>query len=112
MVRAYDNTIPEIDVYAAELNQVWTNRIDNALDAMDGEGTLRLSTSLDGDEVVIEVADSGPGIDPDVQMRVFEPFFTSKDVGSGSGLGLVGRPRAANGTIPIIIGGHDKRHIQ
>jgi signal transduction histidine kinase len=88
VVRAYDDAVPQIEVYAAELNQVWTNLIDNALDAMDGEGTLRLATSLDGDEVVIEITDSGPGIDPDVQLRVFEPFFTTKDVGSGTGLGL------------------------
>ncbi len=88
VVRAYDDTVPQIEVYAAELNQVWTNLIDNALDAMDGDGTLRLATSLDGDEVVIDITDSGPGIDPDVQLRVFEPFFTTKDVGSGTGLGL------------------------
>jgi signal transduction histidine kinase len=88
VVRAYDDSVPEIEVYAAELNQVWTNLIDNALDAMDGEGTLRLATSRDEDEVVIEITDSGPGIAPDVQLRVFEPFFTTKDVGSGTGLGL------------------------
>jgi signal transduction histidine kinase len=67
---------------------VWTNVIDNAIDAMEGEGTLRLSTSVDGDDVVIEIADTGPGIDPDVRERVFEPFFTTKDVGKGTGLGL------------------------
>jgi len=88
VARAYDDAVPEIEVYAAELNQVWTNLIDNALDAMEGAGTLRLATSLDGDDVVVEITDSGPGIDPDVQLRVFEPFFTTKDVGSGTGLGL------------------------
>jgi signal transduction histidine kinase len=88
VVRSYDEDVPEIDVYAAELNQVWTNLIDNALDAMDGAGTLRLATFLDGDDVVVEITDSGPGIDPEIQLRVFEPFFTTKDVGSGTGLGL------------------------
>ena len=88
VVRAYGDAVPDIEVYAAELNQVWTNLIDNALDAMDGEGTLRLSTFVDGDEIVIEIVDSGPGIDPEIQLRVFEPFFTTKDVGSGTGLGL------------------------
>ena len=75
-------------MYASELNQVWTNLIDNAVDAMDGHGTLRLVTRRDGDDVVVEVIDSGRGMDPDVQARVFEPFFTTKDVGKGTGLGL------------------------
>ena len=88
VTRAYDDAVPEIEIYAAELNQVWTNLIDNALDAMGGTGTLRLATSLDGDQVVVEITDSGPGIDPEIQRRVFEPFFTTKDVGSGTGLGL------------------------
>jgi signal transduction histidine kinase len=88
VIRNYDDAVPEIDVYAAELNQVWTNLIDNALDAMDRAGTLRLATSLDGDDVVVEITDSGPGIDPGIQLRVFEPFFTTKEVGSGTGLGL------------------------
>jgi signal transduction histidine kinase len=88
VARAYDADVPEIEVYAAELNQVWTNLIDNALDAMDGDGMLRLGISLDGDEVVIEITDSGPGIEPEIQRRIFEPFFTTKDVGSGTGLGL------------------------
>ena len=85
--RAYGD-VPEIEVYAAELNQVWTNLIDNALDAMSGAGILRLAISLDGDEVVVEITDSGPGIEPEIQRRIFEPFFTTKDVGSGTGLGL------------------------
>jgi signal transduction histidine kinase len=80
--------VPPVEVYAAELNQVWTNLIDNAIDAMDGEGTLRVSMRVDGDQVVIEVADTGRGIDPEVAQRVFEPFFTTKDVGKGTGLGL------------------------
>jgi signal transduction histidine kinase len=88
VTRAYGEAVPEVEVYAAELNQVWTNLIDNALDAMEGAGTLRLATSVDGDDVVVEITDSGPGIDPEVQRRMFEPFFTTKDVGSGTGLGL------------------------
>lgn len=88
VVRAYGEDVPEIEVYAAELNQVWTNLIDNALDAMDHAGTLRLATRLDADDVVVEIGDTGPGISPDVMDRVFEPFFTTKDVGSGTGLGL------------------------
>lgn len=86
--RRYGDDVPEIEVYAAELNQVWTNLIDNALDAMEGSGTLRLATSLDGDRVVVEIGDDGPGIDPAIGRRVFEPFFTTKEVGSGTGLGL------------------------
>lgn len=88
VVRAYDDGVPDIEVYAAELNQVWTNLIDNALDAMGGDGILRLATRLDGDDVVIEISDTGPGIPDEVLDRVFEPFFTTKDVGSGTGLGL------------------------
>ncbi len=87
VVRSYGD-IPEVEVYAAELNQVWTNLIDNALDAMAGDGTLRLATSVEGDTVVVAISDSGPGIDPTIHARVFEPFFTTKDVGSGTGLGL------------------------
>jgi len=67
---------------------VWTNLIDNAIDAMDGQGTLTLSTRLDGSDVVIDITDSGHGMPADVEARVFEPFFTTKDVGKGTGLGL------------------------
>jgi signal transduction histidine kinase len=88
IVRDYDPDVPAIEVYAAELNQVWTNLIDNAIDAIGGDGTLRLATSVDGDHVMIAITDSGPGIDPAILHRVFEPFFTTKDVGSGTGLGL------------------------
>ncbi|TFH20823.1 MAG: cyclic nucleotide-binding domain-containing protein [Acidimicrobiales bacterium] len=88
LVREYDTDVPNVEVYAAELNQVWTNLIDNAVDAMDGDGTLTLATSVDGDDVVVEISDTGPGIDADVLARIFEPFFTTKDVGKGTGLGL------------------------
>jgi len=67
---------------------VWTNLIDNAVDAMGGAGTLRLTTRTDGDDVVIEVGDTGPGMSPEVAARAFEPFYTTKEVGKGTGLGL------------------------
>ena len=86
--REYAADLPRIAAYPGELNQVWTNLVDNAVDAMEGEGTLRLVTRLDGDHVVVEVGDTGPGVLPDVAERVFEPFFTTKDVGKGTGLGL------------------------
>jgi signal transduction histidine kinase len=74
--------------YPAELNQVWTNLIHNALDAMAGSGTLTLRTAVDGDCALVEVADTGPGIPGELRKRVFEPFFTTKPVGQGTGLGL------------------------
>jgi signal transduction histidine kinase len=87
VVREYAD-LPEIDAYAGELNQVWTNLIDNAVDAMDGRGTLTLRTRAEGDSVVVEIGDTGPGMPPEVVARAFEPFFTTKDVGRGTGLGL------------------------
>jgi signal transduction histidine kinase len=88
IVRNYDDGIPRIRASGSELNQVWTNLIDNAVDAMDGEGELRLVTRREASSIVVEVADNGSGIPPEIQPRIFEPFFTTKDVGSGSGLGL------------------------
>ena len=88
VVREYDRTLPPVPVYAAELNQVWTNLIDNAADAMGGAGRLVLRTRRDDESLVVEVADDGPGIAADVQPRVFEAFFTTKGPGRGSGLGL------------------------
>jgi signal transduction histidine kinase len=88
VVRDYGADVPRIDAYAGELNQVWTNLIDNAVDAMDGAGTLRLTTRADGDRVVVEIGDTGPGMAPQVAARAFEPFYTTKDVGKGTGLGL------------------------
>jgi signal transduction histidine kinase len=88
VVRDYGTDIPAVEAYAGELNQVWTNLIDNAIDAMDGAGTLRLTTRAEADSVLIEVADSGPGMPPEVAARAFEAFFTTKDVGKGTGLGL------------------------
>jgi signal transduction histidine kinase len=88
IVKDYDRTLPTIPAYAAELNQVWTNIVQNALDAMDDAGTLTVRTALDGERVLVEIGDSGPGIPPDVRQRIFEPFFTTKGVGKGTGLGL------------------------
>jgi signal transduction histidine kinase len=88
VVRDYGQDVPAVDAFPGELNQVWTNLIDNALDAMGGSGTLRIRTRLDGDQVVVEVGDSGPGMAPEVAERAFEAFFTTKDVGQGTGLGL------------------------
>jgi signal transduction histidine kinase len=87
VVREYAD-LPQIEAYAGELNQVWTNLLDNAVDAMDGQGTLTLRTRAEGDWVVVEVADTGPGMPAEVVARAFEPFFTTKDVGRGTGLGL------------------------
>ncbi len=88
VMRGYAPDLPRIEAIPGELNQVWTNLIDNAIDAMDGHGTLRLSTRADADNVIVEVADTGQGMPPEVQARAFEPFFTTKDVGEGTGLGL------------------------
>jgi signal transduction histidine kinase len=80
--------LPPIPVYASELNQVWTNLIDNAVAAMDGAGTLTVRTWRDQDQVVVEFGDTGSGIPAEIQGRIFEPFFTTKPVGQGTGLGL------------------------
>ena len=86
--RDYHPTPLLVNSYGSELNQVWTNIIDNAVDAMHGEGELRIRTFLEADCAVVEIGDSGPGIPPDIQSRIFEPFFTTKGVGEGTGLGL------------------------
>lgn len=86
--RSYDPAVPRIPAYAGELNQVWTNLIGNAVDAMGGVGVLRVTTRLDGDHVAVEIGDTGPGMAPDVASHAFEAFFTTKDVGQGTGLGL------------------------
>jgi signal transduction histidine kinase len=88
VVKDYDRTLPAVPAYPAELNQVWTNLIDNAADAMDGKGTLTVRTARDGEFALIEIGDTGPGVAPGVAKRIFEPFFTTKPVGQGTGLGL------------------------
>lgn len=89
VTEAYADDLPEIEAYGGELNQVWTNLVDNAVDALDGSGSIEVSARR-GDEggVVVEICDDGPGIPPDVRPRLFEPFFTTKGPGVGSGLGL------------------------
>ena len=89
VTRKYDPAVPRILAYGGELNQVWTNLIDNAIDAVKGTGKICVATFLDDDQVVVEIADNGSGIPPDVQSHIFEPFYTTKGVGSGTGLGLV-----------------------
>jgi signal transduction histidine kinase len=88
VVRAYGSDVPQFEAYGSELNQVWNNLFENAIDAMQGTGTLRVATRCDGDSVVVEISDTGCGMSADVQARAFEPFFTTKDVGKGTGLGL------------------------
>ena len=80
--------LPQIEASGRDLNQVWTNLIDNAADAMDGSGKLTIEASRDGDAVVVRISDTGPGIDPEVMNRIFDPFFTTKAPGQGTGLGL------------------------
>jgi hypothetical protein len=87
VVKDYDRSLPEIPAYAGELNQVWTNLIDNAVSAMDGTGTLTVRTARDRDRVLVEIGDTGPGVPPEIRQRIFEPFFTTKPVGEGTGLG-------------------------
>ncbi|MEC4814594.1 MAG: ATP-binding protein [Scytonema sp. PMC 1069.18] len=86
--REYNRNLPKICAYAAELNQVWTNLIDNAIDAMNGKGDLTIRTYQDNSCLGVEIADTGAGIPPAIQSRIFEPFFTTKGVGKGTGLGL------------------------
>lgn len=86
--RKYDCTLPKICAYGSELNQVWTNLIDNAIDAIGESGTLEIVTCRENDYVRVEIIDSGSGIPPEIKSRIFEPFFTTKEMGKGSGLGL------------------------
>ncbi len=86
--REYAEDLPAVMVYGSELNQVWTNLIDNAIDAMDGDGTLTIRADRDGRWVVVEIEDSGPGIPEEIQRKIFDPFFTTKAPGEGTGLGL------------------------
>jgi signal transduction histidine kinase len=88
VVKDYDRSLPSISAYAAELNQVWTNLIDNAVAAMQGSGTLTVRTARDQGQVLVEIGDTGVGVPPAIRDRIFEPFFTTKDVGEGTGLGL------------------------
>lgn len=97
--REYEEKLPRVHGRGGELNQVWTNLIDNAIDAVDGDGEITVRAQVEGLQVVVEVVDDGPGIAREAQVHVFEPFYTTKDVGAGSGLGLdiVRRVVAAHG---------------
>lgn len=86
--REYDPAVPRILAYGSELNQVWTNLIDNAIDALGNKGTIWVRTSKKQDYLMVEIADNGSGIPPEIRSRIFEPFFTTKEVGKGTGLGL------------------------
>jgi len=86
--RDYDEEIPPIQAYGSELNQVWTNIIDNAIDAMNGKGEIKITTRHEGDWVIVDLEDNGPGIPEEIQEEIFSPFFTTKAVGKGTGLGL------------------------
>jgi signal transduction histidine kinase len=88
VIRDYGTGVPQIEANPGELNQVWTNIIGNAIDAMDASGTLRISTRASTEHVVVEIADTGHGMPAEVQARAFEAFYTTKDVGQGAGLGL------------------------
>jgi signal transduction histidine kinase len=86
--RDYADDVPRIEAYGSELNQVWTNIIDNAIDAMEAQGELALRTRARDSEVIVEIVDNGAGIPSELQPRIFEPFFTTKAPGVGTGLGL------------------------
>jgi len=86
--RNYDPNRFLVNSFGSDLNQVWTNIIDNAIDAMGGKGELRLRTYRDNGCAVVEIGDNGPGISPENKPHIFEPFFTTKGVGEGTGLGL------------------------
>jgi signal transduction histidine kinase len=88
VVKEYDRSLPQIPAYAGELNQVWTNLVDNAVAAMDGDGRLTVRTARENDRLLVEIGDNGPGVPPELRQRIFEPFFTTKPVGEGTGLGL------------------------
>ncbi len=101
VTRDYDRALPKLTVHGSELNQVWTNLLDNAIDALGDHGTIAISTRRDGSNcAVVEIADDGPGIPDEVVERVFDPFFTTKDVGHGTGLGLATARR-------IVVDRHD-----
>jgi signal transduction histidine kinase len=100
VVRDYDRKLPKMTVRGSELNQVWTNLLDNAIGALGEQGTITIRTSCDGSCAVVEISDDGPGIPEEVRERIFDPFFTTKDVGAGTGLGLATARR-------IVVDRHD-----
>jgi signal transduction histidine kinase len=88
VVREYQPDLPEIEALGSELNQVWTNILDNAIDAMGGSGEIRIRAFARDADIVVEICDNGPGMPPEIRERIFEPFYTTKPPGSGTGLGL------------------------
>jgi signal transduction histidine kinase len=88
VVREYDRDLPKLMARGGELNQVWTNLLDNAIGALGASGTITIRTRQEGDCAVVDIVDDGPGIPPELQDRLFDPFFTTKGVGEGTGLGL------------------------
>jgi signal transduction histidine kinase len=100
VVRDYDRTLPRLTVHGSELNQVGTNLLDNAIDALGEQGTITVSTRRDGNCALVDIGDDGPGIAPEIRDRIFDSFFTTKDVGSGTGLGLATARR-------IVVDRHD-----
>jgi signal transduction histidine kinase len=86
--RDYDRSLPHLTVHGSELNQVWTNLLDNAIDALGERGTITLASARDGDCIRVDIGDDGPGIPEEARPFVFDPFFTTKPVGHGTGLGL------------------------
>lgn len=100
VVRDYDRSLPRLTVRGSELNQVWTNLLDNAIDALGEQGTITIATHADGGCAVVEIADDGPGVPQDLSGRIFDPFFTTKEVGQGTGLGLATARR-------IVVDRHD-----
>jgi signal transduction histidine kinase len=100
IVRDYDRTLPKLTIRGSELNQVWTNLIHNAMDALGESGTITIATRRDGDCALVEISDDGPGIPPEIRERIFDSFFTTKEVGKGTGMGLELARR-------IVVDGHD-----
>ena len=88
VTREYEEDLPPVCAHGSELNQVWTNLVDNAIDAIEGNGNIKVRTARENDKVLVEISDDGPGIPEESRDRIFEPFFTTKDVGKGTGLGL------------------------
>ncbi|HEU4754981.1 MAG TPA: ATP-binding protein, partial [Armatimonadota bacterium] len=99
VAREFDRSLPQVCAFGSELNQVWTNLIDNAADAAGDGGKITVRTRRENDRILVEVQDNGPGIPPEIEGRIFEPFFTTKGVGKGTGLGLVTSHR-------IVVGRH------
>ncbi|MFL5855147.1 MAG: ATP-binding protein, partial [Solirubrobacteraceae bacterium] len=100
VVRDYDRSLPRLSVRGSELNQVWTNLLDNAIDALGDKGTIAITTRRDGDSLFVDISDDGPGIPPEIRERIFDSFMTTKDVGEGTGLGLATARR-------IVVDRHD-----